>query len=77
MLRDDAVIRLTTRGWEQLTALVETTGPPKEAPLRAAESHCQDVAFHRRSLLTHVAPTDYTDSTDSMNDRKIRSSDSV
>jgi uncharacterized protein (DUF1778 family) len=37
MLRDDAVIHLTTRGWEQLAAFVETEGPPNEALLRAAE----------------------------------------
>ncbi len=37
MLRDHAVIRLTTRGWEQLAALVETEELPNEALLRAAE----------------------------------------
>jgi uncharacterized protein (DUF1778 family) len=37
ILRDDAVIHLTMRGWEQLEALVETEGPPNEALLRAAE----------------------------------------
>ena len=37
MLRDQAVIRLTTRGWEQLAELIETDEPPSEALLRAAE----------------------------------------
>jgi uncharacterized protein (DUF1778 family) len=37
LLRDHAVIRLTTRGWEQLAALIETEEQPNEALLRAAE----------------------------------------
>ena len=37
LLRDNAVIRLTTRGWEQLAALVETEEQPGESLLRAAE----------------------------------------
>jgi uncharacterized protein (DUF1778 family) len=37
LLRDHAVIRLTTRGWEQLAALIETEEQPREALLRAAE----------------------------------------
>ncbi len=32
MLREDAVIHLTTRGWEQLAAFVETEGPPQRSP---------------------------------------------
>jgi uncharacterized protein (DUF1778 family) len=39
LLRDHAVIRLTTRGWEQLAALIETEEQPGEALLRAAESN--------------------------------------
>jgi uncharacterized protein (DUF1778 family) len=37
LLRDHAVIRLTTRGWEQLAALIETEESPSEALLGAAE----------------------------------------
>jgi uncharacterized protein (DUF1778 family) len=37
LLRDDVVIRLTSRGWEQLAALIETEEAPGEALLRAAE----------------------------------------
>lgn len=37
LLRDQAVIRLTTRGWEQLAGLIETEEQPSEALLRAAE----------------------------------------
>lgn len=37
VLRDHAMIRLTTRGWEQLAGLIETEEEPNEALLRAAE----------------------------------------
>lgn len=37
VLRDHAVIRLTSQGWEQLAALVETDETPNKALLRAAE----------------------------------------
>ena len=37
MLRDHAVIGLTTRGWEQLAELIETEEQPGEALVRAAE----------------------------------------
>jgi uncharacterized protein (DUF1778 family) len=37
LLRDHTMIRLTTEGWEQLAALIETEETPSEALLRAAE----------------------------------------
>jgi len=36
-LRDDAVIRLTARGWEQLADLMETDAQPSEALRHASE----------------------------------------
>lgn len=37
LLRDHTMIRLTTEGWEQLAAMIETEEQPSEALLRAAE----------------------------------------